>query len=52
MVNMDDVQSMAHKYIRSEEMTMVLVGDANLLLNKVRPFGPVSVYDLDDNPVN
>ena len=52
MVNMDDVQSMAHKYIRSEEMTMVLVGDANLLLNKVGPYGPVSVYDLDDNPVN
>jgi hypothetical protein len=52
MVNMDDIQSMAQKYIRSDEMKLVLVGDANFLVDKVGLYGPVSIYDLDDNPVN
>jgi zinc protease len=51
VAKMDDIQSMAQKYIRSDEMTIVLVGEANLLVDKAGSYGPVSVYDLDDNPV-
>jgi zinc protease len=51
-VCIDDIQSVALKYIRPEEMYIVLVGDANLLADKVSAYGPVSIYDLDDNQVN
>ena len=51
-VGIDDIQSVAQKYIRPEEMSIVLVGDANLLSDKFSAYGPVSIYDLDDNQVN
>ncbi len=51
-IGIADIQLVAQKYIRPKEMSIVLVGDANSLADKVAAYGPVLVYDLDDNQVN
>jgi zinc protease len=37
-----DIQQMAQKYLRDEEMTIVVVGDRKAILEQVKPFGPVT----------
>lgn len=36
-----DIQRMAQEYLRDEQMTIVIVGDAGKVLEQVRPFGPI-----------
>jgi zinc protease len=51
-VNQTDIMQMAQKYVRQDEMIVVVVGDANQLIEQVKDFGTVQIYDLDDNLVN
>jgi predicted Zn-dependent peptidase len=37
-----DIHQMAQKYLRDEEMTIVVVGDRKAILDQVKPFGPIS----------
>jgi zinc protease len=50
-VNQTDIIQMAQKYVRQDEMVVVIVGDAGQLLEQVKDFGTVEIYDLDDNLV-
>lgn len=37
-----DIQRVAQKYLRDEEMTIVIVGDRKVILEQVKPFGPIA----------
>ncbi len=51
-VSQADLNEMALKYIRQDEMSIIIVGDAEVLVEKVKVFGHVQVYDLDDQPLS
>ncbi len=51
-VNQADLNEMALKYIRQDEMYIIIVGDADALVEKVKVFGHVQVYDLDDRQLS
>jgi zinc protease len=51
-VDTSDVQDMARNYINLDALTIIVVGDAELLFNKLSEFGEIVVYDLEDQQVN
>jgi predicted Zn-dependent peptidase len=36
------IQQMAKKYLRDQEMTLVIVGDRAVIQEQIRPFGPAA----------
>jgi predicted Zn-dependent peptidase len=48
-VGVADVQGAMQKYLHPDRMAMVLVGDANEVLDKVEPIASVSLYDIEGN---
>ena len=50
-VTREDVQNIARTYLRDEEMAVVVVGDAGKIKDSLTAFGPVKVFDVDNNPV-
>ncbi|MFZ0389924.1 MAG: pitrilysin family protein [Calditrichia bacterium] len=51
-VDADMVRQMAEEYIRTVEMNIVVVGDAEKLLSPLRELAPLSLYDPDDNIIS
>jgi hypothetical protein len=43
---------MARKYINLNAFTIVVVGDAEFLINNLTEFGEIKVYDLEDQQIN
>ncbi len=50
-VSAEMVQEMARRYILPDKMRVVVVGDAEKIQPELEQFGPVKIFDLDDNPV-
>jgi zinc protease len=49
-ITAEDVRIAAEKYVRPDEMAIVVVGDASEILDQVKPFADtVEVYDTDGN---
>ncbi|WP_291725951.1 insulinase family protein [Bernardetia sp.] len=44
-VTVEDIQNAAKKYIKPENLTIVVVGDQSILVEKLAPFGNVQIYD-------
>lgn len=51
-VTSSQVQDMARKYINLNAFTIVVVGDAEFLINNLTEFGEIKVYDLEDQQIN
>jgi len=49
-VTATDVKEMAECWIRPREMTMVVVGDADVLLPQLSSLGKIDTFDADDRP--
>ena len=50
-VTADEVQSVAVKHVRPDEMAVVIVGDAEEVLPQAREYAPsVEIFDTDGNP--
>lgn len=47
-----DVQRVARRYLNPDRATIVVVGDASQILERVRAIAPVTVLDLEGNPVD
>lgn len=47
-----DVQRVARQYLNPDRATIVVVGDATQILERVRAIAPVTVLDLEGNPVD
>jgi len=50
-VTAETVLEMARRYILPDQMRVVVVGDAEKIQPELEQFGPVQMFDLDDNPV-
>ena len=50
-VTAETVLEMARCYILPDQMRIVVVGDAEKIQPELEQFGPVQMFDLDDNPV-
>jgi len=48
-VTVPDVQDAMTKYLHPDRMAMVLIGDANQVLDKVEPIASVTLYDIEGN---
>jgi predicted Zn-dependent peptidase len=48
-VEVADVQSAMQTYLHPDRMALVLVGDANEVIDKVEPIAAVSLYDIEGN---
>jgi zinc protease len=46
-----DVQRLANKYLRTDNIAFLAVGDASEILTPLEAFGPVHMYDADMKPV-
>ncbi|WP_338768292.1 insulinase family protein [Bernardetia sp. ABR2-2B] len=44
-ITIEDIQRVAQKYIKPENITIVAVGDQNVLIEKLAPFGNIQIYD-------
>jgi len=49
-VTASEVREMAKCWIRPREMTIVVVGDADVLLPQLSPLGKINTFDVDDRP--
>lgn len=47
-----DVQRVARQYLHPDQSAIVVVGDATKILESIRGIAPVSVFDLEGNPVD
>lgn len=47
-----DVQTMAKKYLSTDNIALLAVGDASVIKEPLAQFGPVALYDTDMNPVS
>jgi zinc protease len=50
-VTVTDVQEAMQNHLRPERLAMVLVGDANEVIDKVEPIASVALYDIDGTPM-
>jgi len=50
-VTADDAQRVARQYLHPDRMLVALVGSAKEVKEKMRGFGPLTMYDEDGNPV-
>ena len=50
-ITADDVQRVAKKYINTDTMQIVAVGDAKQVKTVLEKYGPVEVYDTEGKPV-
>ena len=48
-VTAEDVQKMAQKYVNQDVMAIVVVGDVKKIKDRLSKFGPIEVYDVEDN---
>jgi len=48
-VEVPDVQTAAQTYLHPDRMALVMVGDANEVLDKVEPIAAVALYDIEGN---
>ncbi|MBV9240787.1 MAG: hypothetical protein JO314_02165, partial [Acidobacteria bacterium] len=49
-VSIGDVRTAAEKYVRPDEMAIVIVGDASQILDQVKPYADtVEIYDTEGN---
>lgn len=46
------LQRVAQELIRPDRAAVVVVGDANAILDKIEPFGPVRLVDVDGEPID
>lgn len=46
-----EVQRLAKKYLRSNDIALLAVGDGNVIASSLEAFGPISRYDADMKPV-
>jgi len=44
----EDVQQIAHDFIRGDEMTISIVGDADAIRDEIEPFGPIREVTVDE----
>lgn len=44
-----DILDAANKYVHPENLFIVVSGDASIIKDKMKRFGPVEVYDADGN---
>ncbi len=51
-VTREDVQLMARKYLRDNEMAVVIVGDARRIKDALADLGSVQVFDVENNKVS
>ncbi|MCB2204781.1 insulinase family protein [bacterium] len=51
-VTTDDVQHMAQKYLDPQNVALLAVGDASVIADRLKQFGPVKMYDTDMHPVS
>ncbi|MBR9977182.1 MAG: insulinase family protein [Bacteroidetes bacterium] len=51
-INAQDVQHMAEKYLDTDNVALLAVGDAGEILDPLKAFGEVHMYDTDINPVS
>lgn len=51
-VGVAETQAAAQKYLHPDRMALVLVGDANEVLDKVEPIASVSLYDIEGNEMS
>jgi predicted Zn-dependent peptidase len=51
-VSVSDVQAAMQTYLHPDRMAMVLVGDANEVLDKVEPIASVSLHDIEGNQMS
>jgi len=47
-----EVLEMANRWIRPREMTMVVVGDADVLLSQLSSLGKLKIFDAEDRPLD
>lgn len=47
-----DVQRVAREYLHPDNAVIVVVGDATLILEGIRPIAPVSVFDVEGRPLD
>lgn len=47
----DEVQRVAREHIRPDEAVVVVVGDATVLHEKLAPFGPIRMMDVNGKPL-
>lgn len=50
-ITAEDLQATARKYIRPENANVIIVGKAEEIAEKLKPFGKVKFYDTDGNEV-
>jgi zinc protease len=50
-VTKDDVRRVARKYLTPETLTIVVVGDAKTLKDKLEKVAPVELRDVEGNPI-
>jgi zinc protease len=50
-VTADDVQRVAQRYVMPERALIVVVGDARVLLPRLEPIAPVTLYDVAGEPL-
>jgi predicted Zn-dependent peptidase len=48
-VDVESAQAAMQKYLHPDRMALVLVGDANEVIDKVEPIASVSLYDIEGN---
>jgi predicted Zn-dependent peptidase len=51
-VDVEMTQAAAQKYLHPDRMALVLVGDANEVLDKVEPIASVALYDIEGNEMS
>ncbi len=51
-VSASDIRAAARKYIRPDRLSIVLSGNSQEIMDKLKKFGPVEVFDAEGNKIN